>query len=417
MFEVKPHKVIVKDLHKVADNFYSLLNDGDNDIIYTGTNIYGNRILGSIVFEDDENDYLRYFHTIVTDKQFYSFVNREISLRKILESSESFFVIDKDYNNNIIDFNLISFHDVPNDFLPLENSLCPSFLDAASLEYSFSLKGGLSDLHIAEPEVMSVVNTKFCSFLKSSASFVNELDIYPHVYSETAMTGSFELNFKIEFKEGLNLFSKPHADIKSFLRKLYTYIFSILPKEEKDALKLENIESADFKEIEEEFQQIFLSRGIELPDNGEQKVIDLISYSVENLKEIEYNGFDRIELINKTTDGGKVPVAIIDKNFYASIEDKFFKPESLQLEDIIEVDATPQEYSIQVYQLNIETGNGGVYLTINESIHKVPIHLRGRNTYHNTIFTKNMDDEIIITIKAIGKRVNGKVTELTYTFD
>lgn len=419
MFDVKPHKVIIKGLHIIVDNFHSLINDGDNDIIYTGTNIYGNRILGSIVFEDDERNFLRYFHTIVTDKDYNLFFNRKISLRAILEASENFFIIDKDYNGNVIDYNLISFSDIPNDFLPLESSFCPSFLKEASLDYTFSLKGGLSDLHIAEPEVMSSVNSRFYSFLKASSRFVNQLNIKEHIYSQPAMAGSFELNFVVELKEEENLFTKPNNDIKAFLRQFYDYIFSVLPTEDNNALKSENIESLSFKAMEKSFAQIFQIRGFAMEEiAAEQKVIDLISYSIENLKEIEYTGFDRIELINKETNGDRLPVAIIDKDFYSSIENKIFKPESLVKEDVIEIDEFPTEYSIQVYQLNRESGKGAVYLSINNGIYKVLLHLRGRNNYDNTIFTKNMDEgNVIIKIKAIAKKVNGIVRIITYTFE
>jgi hypothetical protein len=421
MFEVKKHKIIIRGLHEIVDNYFSILNDGDIDILYTGTNKFGNRIIGSIVLEDEEYNFFRYFHTLITEDDYVLFVNKTLSLRQLLQSSGSFIIVDKDYNGNEIDYNLASVSDIPNEFLPLEKSFCPDFLKNYSLDYAFSLKGGLSDLHKAEPDVMSLVNNKFCSFLKTSFNFLHSLNITPHVYSETAKTGSFELNFRIEFNEQLTLFTKPNNDINQFLKNFYTYIFSDLPKEEDGALKLENIESKYFKKLQEAYSEIFVSRNLQSGiDRSEQQVIDLITYSVENLKEIEYRGFNKIEVINKTSSGQKIPIAVFDRNFYPSIENKIFKPEELNREAIVEYDDFPVEYSIQIYSLNKETGNGGAYLELikgtQKSIQKVSLHLRGKNDYNNTVFSKNMDESVFMNVKALAKRVDGVIKEITYNY-
>lgn len=145
-----------------------------------------------------------------------------------------------------------------------------------------------------------------------------------------------------------------------------------------------------------------------------------MNYAIRNLKEINFGrSFDRIEFINYTTSGAEVPTGIINDKYYESVSDKFFPIEKTEKEDIIEIEEYPKDYSIQVYSLNKETGNGLAYLSINNGIHKVSLHLRGRHNYQNTIFTRNMDekDAKLITIKAVAKRINDNVKEITYYFD
>ena len=123
MFKIKKHKTPIKDLHKIVDNRLVLFNDGDNDIIYTGTNTYGNRLLYCIMFEEDEEDYLRYLGTITTEQQYSDFLNQKISFRSIIDSNQTVFLVDLDYSNNELDSNIVSIKEIPDEFLPLEHSI------------------------------------------------------------------------------------------------------------------------------------------------------------------------------------------------------------------------------------------------------------------------------------------------------
>ncbi len=414
MFPINKYHISIDGLYEITSNYCSLLHDGDNDVLYTGTNKYSTRILGSIVFEDDEVGFIRYFHTIVTDELFYDFLNRKISLREIFESCKSIFIVDKKYNNEVIEHNLVPINEIPEDFLPLKNSLCPEFLKNNSLEYTFSLKGALADLHKAEPLAMSNTNSKIYNLLKASSSFLENLDIVPRIYSEVSMAGSFELNFQIELIETNNLFSKPNEDIKHFIYKFYNYIFETLPTEPNNVLKNEVINSVYLNKLFEELSEIYKIRAINLEHPvSEQKVIDLITYSVDTLKDIEYKGFDRIEIRNKTKTGEKLPVGLIPADYYNNISEKVFKPEELEKKDEIIFDTEAKEYNIQVYSLNKETGNGGAYYVVNNKVTKISLHLKGKDDYHGTIYTKSLDEDITIDAKGIGKWVNNVLKELS----
>lgn len=414
MFELKNRQLYINGLFDISDNYCGLINDGAIDLLYNGTNRYGSNILGSILYEDDENLYLRYIHTIVSDETLHDFLNRRVSLRSIINNSDSVFVVDKGYNNDIKDSALIPLADLPNDYWPLENSYCPSFVKRNTFEYTFSLKGGLADTHKAEPLIMSDTNSKIFKLLNSASTFLTELDIQPKIYSEAALVGSFQLNFEIDLNENINIFSKPSDDIESFFYGFLNYIFEKLPNESQDVLKVEEKSSNELKSLFGEMKKLYNNRNVVLNDEAfEQKVIDLITYSVDSVKDIEYRGYNKIEISNKLKNGEVLPVALIKTDFYETVENKVFKPEQKEKSDEIVIDEIPKNYRIQVYQLNKETGNGGAYYLVKENVSKIGLHLRGKDDYHGTVYTKSLDENTSIDTPGLGKWVNGVLKEIT----
>lgn len=414
MFELKNRQLHINGLFDITDNYCSLINDGAVDLLYKGTNKYGSNILGSILYEDDENLYLRYIHTIVSDETLLDFLNRRITLRNIMSSSNTVYVIDKGYNNEIKDFALIPVNDFPNDYLPLENSYCPSFVKRNTFEYVFSLKGGLADIHKAEPLVMSDTNAKVFKLLNSATTFLKELDIEPVIYSEVALAGSFQLNFEIDLKGKPSLFSKNPSDIKSYFSRFLNYLFDKLPTESQDVLKDEQKSSDNLKSLFHELKQVYNSRNVVLDNEAfEQRVIDLITYSVDSIKDIEYIGYNKIEISNKLETGEVLPIALIKTDYYETVQSKVFKPEQEVKPDEIVYDENPKDYKIQVYSLNNETGNGGAYYVVDDCVSKVALHLKGKSDYHGTVYTKSLDEKKSIDIQGIGKWINGQLKDIT----
>lgn len=411
MFSIENRQLYITGLYDIVANYCSLLNDGDNEILYIGTNKYCSNILGSILYEDDEKLYLRYIHSLISDETLHDFLSKKISLRDIITNSNSVFIVEKNYNNETINSALIPIQDLPDDCLPLKNSFLPNFIKLNTLDYKFSLKGDLADFHKADPLIMSATNIKIYNLLSSATNFLNDLGINPIIYSEVALAGSFELNFEIELKEQLNLFTKSTDDLKNFLYNFFNYIFEKLPNEPLSALKSEDGITEDLRLLFNEVNEIYNNRDISINyEATEQKVIDLITSSVDSVKDIEYKGYDRIEVGNKLKNGQMLPVALIKTDYYNSVVDKVFKPEHDK--KIILIDEVPKSYKLQVYSLNTESGNCGAYYIYNDSIKKIQLHLRGLNDYHGTIFTKSLDENISIEVKGIGKWENDNLKEV-----
>lgn len=421
MFKLTKHKVLIKGLHQIDENKIILFSDGENDMIYSGTNVYGNRILGVIIGEDDEDGFLRYFHLLISDKQYYDFLYQRISLLQLIKTIESFFVIDFDYNYNELVYSLYSIDDFPNEFLPLENSLCPEFIKEPSFDYVISLKGKTSDIHLISPNDLNEVNTKFSEFLKDSTEFVNELNFNREIFVESLKTGSFQIKFKLNLNSPnqTSIFPINTDKIESFLKNFYSYVFEILPNESSDIFMNEEISSEKFISLKNELKSIYCNVDIDIPELGvEQKIIDTINFSVNNLKEMNFeSSYDRIEFKNISKSGEEIPISIINKDYIPSVEKKLFPIHELQKGDLIVFDESPQTYKIQVYQFNVNTGNGSSYIQLSDdSIDRISLHVRGKENFKNTVFTKSMDEGKIIEIKGIGKKVNNKVKMITVEF-
>jgi len=414
MFSIDNTLLHIEGLYDITSNYISLVNDGDNDIIYIATNRFGNSLLGSIVFEDDEEFYLRYIHTLISTEDLNNFINQKLTLRDLILKNETIFLVDKRYNGDVIKKSLIAINDFPENFIPLDNSYCPNFVKSKSLDYSFSLHGKLADLHRADPLSLSDTNTKIFQLLNSATTFLDDIGIKYNIYSEVAVAGSYELNYSIELTEEINLFSMPNNDVNQFIGDFLSYIFNTLPNEKNDVIKTDVIESEELLKVKDELKSIYEKRHAYINDDStEQKLIDLINYSVDSLKDFEYRGFDNIEIKNKIDDQTKIPIAVIKESFYNDVIDKVYDIETEKKDDIVIIDEIPRKYTIQMYSFNKESGKGSSYYNTEDTINRVGIHLKGKTDYHNTIFTKSLDENIKIEVEGIGKWVNNILKLIT----
>lgn len=419
MFEVKGHKTIIKDLHNIVNNKLILFNDGDNDLIYTGTNPYGNRVLCCIMFDDDDNEFLRYFHILTTEIQYTDFINKKVSLLNILKDNQSFFVVDFNYSLNELSSNLVSIDDIPNEFLPLEDSYCPDFIYNPTFQYSISMQGGIADDHKSTSKGLNSLSTSFTDFFRSSTDFLKDLELNSDIFISALAPGSFKINFKIEITEPsqLSIMELPKNEINHFLNNYFNYVFNNLPIESEDVFHTEVVLSEPFKKLEQELKQLYDKKGATPQSGVEHKLIDLINYSVNNLKNIDYSqGFDRLSFINQSNEGDEITFASIDNNLISTIEKRLFDTTEYIESDVIILDEKPIEYTFQVFQFNTDTGNGKAYFTNQDGqITKIAIYAKGKVNYQNTGFTKSMDDSKPCKYKGIGKYVNSKLKNITIT--
>lgn len=406
----------MKDFHLIVENKRVLFNDGENDIIYTGLNKYNNRLLCFIMFEDDENNFLRYTHMLLSEKQYSDFINQQTSLREILETNESVFLVDLDYNLNEIDQNLVYVAEIPENYLPLKDSYCPDFIKESSFSYAVSLIGGLADSHIAEANELSNVSTHFSDFLKSSTSFIHDFDFENDIYVEALQAGSFKINFRVDIKKPaqLSLADNSTDKINDFLSNYFKYFFNNLPNEDNEVFQSDTVESEDFKKLEEELENIYEEKLV-LPQGGvEQKLIDLINFSAAQIEDINYDGnFKELKFAQSTVDDTDIPFGVIDNSFIPSIKDKIYDVSHFEAPPVIFIDENPKEYTFQVYQFNTNSGKGSAYYTDAEgSVSKITVHAKGKEDYKNTLFTKSMDEGKPFKFKGTGHYSDNKLKKI-----
>lgn len=421
MFQINGHKALIKDLHKIVSNRFVLFNDGENDILYTGTNPYGNRLLCCIMFDDDESEFLRYSNILVTETQYSDFLNKAISLKQIFDTNGSFIAVDYDYALTELDYNVVGISEIPDGFLPLENSFCPDFIYEPSFNYSVSMQGGTADEHKVPVKALNSVSSSFSGFLQSATQFITELDLGREIFVEALQAGSFRVNFKIEISEPqqINAWELPNEEINIFLNNYFGYVFNNLPNEEVNVFQNEIVESETFKTLEGQLQQLYEAKGATPADGVEHKLIDLINYSVENLKSIEYNnGFEKLQFLNLTTDGHEVPFATFNNDLISAIDDRLFDVSEFNAEDVITIDNQSTNYSLQMFQFNINTGNGkAYYVQPDGGIIKISVYARGRDNYKHTSFTKSMDENLSYDFNGVGLYKNGILKNITVNLE
>ena len=111
----------------IATEHKSFLFD-EFDYLFTGLNQHGHRIVGNLMCEHDgegENWDVRYLHMIVSEEQYMSFLNKQIDYLSLIKQHETFFLIDRDVNDKVIQSVSVKLSSIPNQYLPLKGIMCP----------------------------------------------------------------------------------------------------------------------------------------------------------------------------------------------------------------------------------------------------------------------------------------------------
>src|SRR6266403_2237427 len=120
------HNVKLNDLRlkRICKKWDINIRDGNN-VIYYGTNKYGTVVLGVILLDDVEQEFVRFIHVLSTKAQISDFLSKAIIYLEILKQAKTIFIVDRNYNGGELDYNIITFEELPKEFRPLKNSYCP----------------------------------------------------------------------------------------------------------------------------------------------------------------------------------------------------------------------------------------------------------------------------------------------------
>jgi hypothetical protein len=424
MFEIGKHKSLVNDLPVITSNYLELLTD-EIPILYTGTNKYGNLILGSIIEEDDDNSILWYYQIIITSTIYYDFLDKKNTLLDLFKSSNLIYIITKDYSKKVLDYNLVSLDEIPEDYLPLSNSYCPEIAIPFSFHYGISLKGKKSDEHKAEVSDVNAVQESVHKVLKQALNSLEELNLRHTLYVEPAMTGSFRINFNIEFEElqQTNLFPINRKDISNYLSQYLDFIVSKLPSEEEDIFKKDNVDSTSFKEIENKLIHIYNQASIKtVPVVIENKLIHNINETAHEFEQLSEQikaskSFTQVDWFNYTN-GGEIGIGSINESFYENIKSKLVVEEIETAVSVIEEDKEDQKYRILVYSLNTESGKGLALLFHGdtEKADRISLHItKGDKKIENTVYSNSLHEGKVVDVIGKAKKVDDKYKLLKVT--
>lgn len=418
MFQLNSHKPLITDLPEIKFNYQELLAD-ENPILLTGTNAYGNRILGVIVGESYNEFFIRYFHVIITEKCYVDFINREITLLQILKQSDIIFALD--YIDNIRQSsNILRFDEIPTEYLPLENSYCPDNKFLATFNYGVSLQGKTSDLHIVDVAEANEIQTSFEQVMYNAINTLGELNLKPKCYLEPAMTGSFRVNYQLKFDNlETEIQEKDHELVADYLKSYINFLVTSLQNEsETSLLDDQEVRSESFEDLAKKLHNVFKAANFfktsedvenELSmslTNGAIK-FEKISAQIKNS-----SSFSNIEVLNYLHSGDDQTLGMVDQDYYEKVKSKLSKRILDKRIKVTQEELDFKPYRIWVYNLNTETRSGSarLYNQTGEEFTKISIKILNKEIpVDNSIYSKSLDEQKVIEIQGRARKVNGVI--------
>ena len=419
---------VATSIPMIVGNYRVLHYEDEDPILFVGTNQFGSWIIGSSVEEDDNKATERFFHVLVTYPSYSSFLNRKISYRKIIESSDSLFVIEKPYNQALQSAQyLITPEQVPSGYLPLEDSFCPPQQTESSFSYVAQLHGGTADRQSAHPSDLNsiqaligkVIEKVYVPFGNSLGSVVAEM--------RPATSGSFELNYKVRvdppsqgglFPDSQNQFNEL---AQTFIRFCINDLPEYLPSIAEQAVaeqhgSIDRASGFDPEPIKQLLEKFFALYG---KDDCRQELFKLLCGTSGHLRTIAESvgpSFKTIGIANRISgmDGSKIDntLGVIDDTFRHQIEEAEQLAES-RIHSVVE-DDDPKKYEILIYHLNTESRSGNAMIVDDSGAWSRPrIKIDdaiGQLT--ESPYTLSLHQEQKLKVKGIARRVDGRFKEI-----
>jgi hypothetical protein len=423
MKEFKLHnKFLVKnDLVEIVNN-YKVLHFDEFPILYIGTNKFGNKLIGSHLEEDDKSKTILTLHTILSNKEFHQFMNGKVSYLDILKKSNSISIIEKDYNFKIKKAYDVDFNTIPSDYLPLENSFCPTTVKAHSLIFSISLKGKLADINKAIADEVSQIQNGFTEFLEERINSLKGINLVPRAMLQPYAEGSFKINFELDLRSKGNkgdIFLQ-QAPLDKYIAAYIKYISENF-SDDTEIFKNDDIEfSEKLKELENILLEVYDKAYINKPEKFQTIFKEDILKSVskfEKLAEQVGENFESATIVN-VVENDENPLAFIDREFsegfQSSVEDIEIHKKG------ITIDETFKDYKIYIYHLNTDTRTGNAFiknLDNEDEMSKPKIKINGDDGLEQTKYSESLYLNKWINVKAKAKKVGEKYKHLDIDFE
>ena len=107
-------------------NSYVILHFDEYPILFIGKNYKSEIVIGSFIYENDEEDTIKYFQSIVTTSLAAKFLKGKLSYLELLKVASSIFIVTKDYKDKILKFEKKDFAQIDESYLPLPSAHCPA---------------------------------------------------------------------------------------------------------------------------------------------------------------------------------------------------------------------------------------------------------------------------------------------------
>jgi hypothetical protein len=125
MFKFKKQKAD-QTTPNISSDFETIIYE-DGPILYFGKNNQGNSIMGLSIDEDDKRQVKWFIHVPIDNATLLDFFLRKKSFLKILKEAKNLYLFERSYDAKCKVFYSLKFKEIPEEYLPLNDSLCPKF--------------------------------------------------------------------------------------------------------------------------------------------------------------------------------------------------------------------------------------------------------------------------------------------------
>lgn len=419
-FFIHNNDTIKTDIISIVDN-YKVLHYDEFPILYIGNNKFGNKIIGSLLEEDDDNQCFYKLHTILSNKEYFDFISKKVSYLDLLKNSKSICLVIETYSFKIKKAYDYKFNEIPQDYLPMENSFCPSIISNNSLSYSISLKGKLADMNKAIANEVSKIQNIFSEFIEDRIKVLKGFDAKPQALLEPYSPGSFKINFDLEIKHQSK---KPQlffqlANFDKYINQYINYLGTEFYNDKSYFINEEK-PSKSLKELEDILVELYENTQIKKPKDINQFLKKDLKKSISKFEKITEEvgeNFISAEILNINPDFEK-PLAFIDRDFSEQFQ-SVVEDIEISTKELFE-DNDYNDYNIYIYHLNTDNRSGNAFIKSfnkEDEMSKPKFKIEGDESLETTKYTESIYLNKWIAVKAKAKRIGEKYKYLTIKYE
>ena len=106
---------------------YTVFHFDEWDIIFVGKNHLDEWIIGSLAYDDVEENVLHHYYLIISEQNLKDYLELKVSYRGLYPLAKSIYRTIRDINENIISEEKVLYDSLEDDDMPRWSSFCPEF--------------------------------------------------------------------------------------------------------------------------------------------------------------------------------------------------------------------------------------------------------------------------------------------------
>lgn len=420
MFKLPKNNQIQTDIPQIKSN-YTILHFDEEPILYVGKNKYGGYVLGSAIDEDIVRKIEWNFRTLISAKCYLDFINKKISYLEILKNSSDIFMLEKAFDKSFTNTFSVSFKDIPEDYLPSDDSYCPDPYRFASISHSHTLHldGQNAFRNMILPNSLKNILDSYSKVVIAPFSIVGRYlsKLVAKPYISAFGEGSFTIKFNIivekmdKQRKLYELLTDQEKDVFVLSEKYLRYCFNDLIDEYEQIIKENN--APIFNNILDDFKDYTTKTLLSVPE-------DLASRFTYETKKIFSTIYDISEGVGYDFDTidieGTHPISRIDSTYKKKYENIIKKTESV----LSEIDESSCEYTLHIYKLNVETRKGTANIRKEDDsdyMYRANFKVTGNEPLDNTKYTSSLHENKFIKILGKATRIKGEIKSLLIDYE